>query len=88
MESTAPVSLWVKGAGEREGDNRLRALRATRPHTVGCTGECDQEPSEELFETVCLARSLLKRFRRPILPKERVLDLQPTGLNPLDHRDD
>jgi hypothetical protein len=55
---------------------------------VGCTGECDQEPSEELFETVCLARSLLKRFRRPILPKETVLDLQPTGLNPLDHRDD
>ena len=27
-------------------DNRLRALRAARPHTVGCIGVCDQEEGE------------------------------------------
>ena len=29
--------------GEGGGDNRLRALRAARPHTVGYIGEWDQE---------------------------------------------
>jgi hypothetical protein len=29
--------------GEREKDNRLRALRAARAHTVGFIGGCDQE---------------------------------------------
>jgi hypothetical protein len=31
---------------EREGDNRLRVLRATRPHTVGYIGGYDQEQGE------------------------------------------
>ena len=31
------------GGAERERDNRLRALRATRPQTVGYIGGCDQE---------------------------------------------
>ena len=40
----AEVGLWVKGVGgERERDNRLRALRGTRPLTVGFTWGCDQE---------------------------------------------
>ena len=32
--------------GERERYNRLRAPRATRPHTVGYIGGCDQEQGE------------------------------------------
>ena len=42
MGSTVWLGLWVK----RERDNRLRALRATRPHTVGYIGGCDQEQGE------------------------------------------
>jgi len=34
------------GVRERKRDNRLRALGATRPHTVGYIGECDQEQGE------------------------------------------
>ena len=30
----------------RERDTRLRALRATRPHTLGHVGGCDQEQGE------------------------------------------
>ena len=37
------LGLWVKWERERYRDNRLRALRATRPHTVGYIGGCDQE---------------------------------------------
>ena len=33
--------MWVKGG--RETYDRLRARRATRPHTVGYRGVCDQE---------------------------------------------
>jgi hypothetical protein len=35
------VDAVQRDLGER--DNRLRALRATRPHTVGYAGVCDQD---------------------------------------------
>ena len=39
---------FVCGGGEREreSDHRVRAFRATRPHAVGYTGECDEEQGE------------------------------------------
>ena len=37
---------------KREIPNRLRALRATRPHTVRYIGECDQEQGE--IESLCI----------------------------------
>ena len=43
-------AIWtcirVSGVRVRERDNRSRALRATRPHTVGYIGGCDQEEGE------------------------------------------
>ena len=35
-----------EGGGGGRGGNRLRALRATRPHTVGYLERCDQEQGE------------------------------------------
>jgi len=35
--------LSVRQASPRERDNRLRTLRATRAHTLGYIGGCDQE---------------------------------------------
>ena len=43
VEEMAPLGLRVKGGKQRERDNRLRALRATRPHTGGYIGGCGQE---------------------------------------------
>ena len=36
----------VVGFVGEERDDRLRALRATRPHTVGYIGGCDEEKGE------------------------------------------
>ena len=44
--NTVRLGLRVKGGGGRERDKRSRALRATRPHTVGYIGACDQEQGE------------------------------------------
>ena len=43
MESTVWMGVLVKREREKGRKSRLRALRDTRPHTVGFIDECDQK---------------------------------------------
>ena len=65
MWSTVWVGLCVKGGREE----RLRALRAARSHTVGYIGGCDEEQGE--LECPChellFAFNLTLMAARPIL---------------------
>ena len=54
--------LWVTGEREGERDNRLRALRAARPHTVGYIEGGDQEQGE--IECATPGRVVVSLFKK------------------------
>ena len=63
-----------------EREIRLRALRHTSPHTVGCIGVCDEE--EGMIECPSHARSLTMAHNPPIRMKSSTPDPKPQTPGP------